>query len=182
MTPGKFLRFFGFCTLLALTGCWGGDHDDLRQWVSLQKSTAKPRIQTLKEPSVFTPQAYAASNELDPFNMLKLTQVLSRDAAKNTSNMALLVVEQSRRKEELESYPLDSMAMVGSLQKDGQNTALLRVNQLIYQVKAGNYLGQNYGRIVQIGESSLKLREIIQDATGDWVERITTLDLQEGNK
>ncbi|MEG0412234.1 MAG: pilus assembly protein PilP, partial [Comamonas sp.] len=58
----------------------------------------------------------------------------------------------------------------------------LRVNQLIYQVKAGNYLGQNYGRIVQIGESSLKLREIIQDATGDWVERITTLDLQEGNK
>ncbi|MEG0317509.1 MAG: pilus assembly protein PilP, partial [Comamonas sp.] len=88
----------------------------------------------------------------------------------------------SRRKEELESYPLDSMAMVGSLQKDGQNTALLRVNQLIYQVKTGNYLGQNYGRIVQIGESSLKLREIIQDATGDWVERITTLDLQEGNK
>jgi len=182
MTPRSSLRFFGLCVLLALTGCWGGDHDDLRQWVASQKSTAKPRIQTLKEPSVFTPQAYIASNELDPFNMLKLTQVLSREAAKNTSNMGLLLAEQSRRKEELESYPLDSMAMVGSLQKEGQNTALLRVNQLIYQVKTGNYLGQNYGRIVQIGESSLKLREIIQDATGDWVERITTLDLQEGSK
>lgn len=182
MTPRSSLRFFWLCVLLALTGCWGGDHDDLRQWVASQKSTAKPRIQTLKEPSVFTPQAYIASNELDPFNMLKLTQVLSREAAKNTSNMGLLLAEQSRRKEELESYPLDSMAMVGSLQKEGQNTALLRVNQLIYQVKAGNYLGQNYGRIVQIGESSLKLREITQDATGDWVERITTLDLQEGSK
>lgn len=167
---------------LFLSGCWGGEYGDLRQWISTQKSSTKPRIQPLKEPSVFTPQAYAASNGMDPFNMLKLTQVLNRDSAQNTSNMALLLAEQSRRKDELESYPLDSITMVGSMKKNGQDTALLRVNQLIYQVQSGNYLGHNYGRILQIGEHSIKLREVIQDATGDWVERMTTLDLQEGGK
>jgi len=168
--------------LLLLTGCWGEEHGDLREWIATQKAVTKPRIQALKEPSVFTPQAYAASQGMDPFNMLKLTQVLSRESAQNASNMSLLLAEQNRRKEELESYPLDSMSMVGSMRKDGRDTALLRVNQLIYQVKAGNYLGQNYGRILQIGEHSIKLREIVQDAAGDWVERTTTLDLQEGSK
>ena len=168
--------------VLGLTGCLGEDHSDLREWITTQKAQAKPRIQPLKEPTVFAPQTYAASNGMDPFNMLKLTQVLSRESAQNTSNMGLLLAEQNRRKEELESYPLDSMTMVGSMQKNGQDTALLRVNQLIYQVKAGNYLGQNYGRIVQIGEHSIQLREVVQDAAGDWVERMTTLDLQEGSK
>ena len=171
------------CSLAGLlAGCWGDEHGDLREWMATQKTVTKPRIQPLKEPSVFTPQAYAASSGMDPFNMLKLTQVLSRDSAQNTSNTELLIAEQNRRKEELESYPLDSMTMVGSMRKGGQDIALLRVNQLIYQVKSGNYLGQNYGRIVQIGEHSIKLREVVQDPAGDWVERMTSLDLQEGNK
>lgn len=165
-----------------LSGCWGDEHGDLREWIATQKSVAKPSIQPLKEPSVFTPQAYTVNNEMDPFNMLKLKQVLSRESAQNSSNMALLLVEQNRRKDELESYPLDSISMVGSMKKDGVDTALLRVNQLIYQVKPGSYLGQNYGRILQINENSIKLREVIQDAAGDWVERMTTLDLQEGSK
>ena len=69
---------------------------------------------------------------------------------------------------------------VMNLKKGNQRIALLRVNQLIYQVGVGNYLGQNYGRIVQIEENSIKLREVVQDAAGDWVERMATLDLQEG--
>lgn len=168
--------------LCLLSGCWGSEHGDIQQWIATQKSTTKPRIQPLKEPSVFTPQAYIASSGMDPFNMLKLTQVLSRESAQNTSNTALLLAEQNRRKDELESYPLDSMSLVGSMKKSGQDTALLRVNQLIYQVKPGSYIGQNYGRILQIGEHSIKLREVVQDAAGDWVERMTTLDLQEGSK
>lgn len=168
--------------VLLLSGCWGEEYGDLRQWIATQKSVTKPRIQPLKEPTVFAPQAYMGSNGMDPFNMLKLTQVLSRESAQNTSNMALLLAEQNRRKDELESYPLDSISMVGSMAKNGVDTALLRVNQLIYQVKPGSYIGQNYGRILQIGEHSIKLREVVQDATGDWVERMTTLDLQEGSK
>lgn len=177
-----FFRLPFYLMIVFLAGCMTSDHADLRQWVADKRSAAKPRIQPISEPLVFVPQAYQSADGADPFSRLKLTQVLSRESAQNTSNMALLNAEKNRRKEELESYPLDSMAMVGSLQRGGQETALLRVNKLIYQVKVGNYLGQNYGRIVHIGENNMKLREVIQDPSGDWIERETTLDLQEGNK
>jgi len=73
------------------------------------------------------------------------------------------------------------MAMVGSLIKTGQPVALLRVDNLLYQVRAGNYLGQNYGRITKIGETEIVLREIVQDGSGEWIERIAKLQLQEGS-
>ena len=88
----------------------------------------------------------------------------------------------ARRKEPLEAYPLDAVKMVGSLNKTGVPTALVSVDKLLYQVRTGNYLGQNYGKIVGISETNMRLREIVQDSTGDWVERMTTLDLQEGNE
>jgi len=72
--------------------------------------------------------------------------------------------------------------MVGSLIKAGQPVALVRVDNLIYQVRAGNYLGQNYGRITKVTETSVVLREIIQDAAGEWIERPATLQLLEGSK
>ena len=74
------------------------------------------------------------------------------------------------------------MAMVGYLDKASGPTALLKVDGLIYPVKLGNYLGLNYGKIVKITENAVQLREIVQDASGDWVERQATLDLQEGKK
>lgn len=70
--------------------------------------------------------------------------------------------------------------MVGSLMKAGKPTALLKVDNLIYQVGIGDYLGQNYGRITSITETAVQLREIVQDATGDWMERAASLELQEG--
>ena len=74
------------------------------------------------------------------------------------------------------------MTMVGSLDKKGVPTALLRVGTLLYQVRVGNYLGQNYGKITKITENSIQLREIVQDGGGDWIERTSTLELQEGSK
>jgi type IV pilus assembly protein PilP len=71
------------------------------------------------------------------------------------------------------------MSMVGSVNKQGQAFALLRVDNLLYQVKLGDYLGQNYGRITRIGETEVALREIVQDAAGEWIERTATLQLVE---
>lgn len=172
------------CCFLAMTlfACTNSEHSDLNDWVQEQRSSARPRVQPLSEPLVFTPQPYISADGVAPFLRTKLTQVLSRETAQNASNMALLHAEQNRLKEELESYPLDSIVMVGSLKKNGSDTALLQVNKLIYPIKVGSYIGQNYGRILNISEQNIKLREIIQDSTGDWVEKITTLDLQEGNK
>ncbi|GAA4423392.1 pilus assembly protein PilP [Acidovorax lacteus] len=167
---------------LALTGCLSSGDTDLQQWMSEQRANTKPRVTPLSEPKQFKPQAYTAEDGLEPFNQLKLTQALKRESAQVATNAALIAPEMNRRKEPLESYPLDAMSMVGSLDKAGSPTALLRVDNLIYQVRVGNYLGPNYGKITRITETSIQLREIVQDATGDWIERSATLDLQEGKR
>ncbi len=79
----------------------------------------------------------------------------------------------------MEAYPLDSMTMVGSVVKTGRPYALLKVDSLLYQVKPGDYLGQNYGKITKISETGVSLREIVQDAAGEWIERTSALQLQE---
>ena len=168
--------------VLSLTGCLSSGDTDLQQWMAEQRANTKPRVTPLSEPKQFRPQAYTAEDGVEPFNQLKLTQALKRESAQVATNAALIAPELNRRKEPLESYPLDAMSMVGSLDKAGSPTALLRVDNLIYQVRVGNYLGQNYGKITRITETSIQLREIVQDATGDWIERSATLDLQEGKK
>ena len=72
--------------------------------------------------------------------------------------------------------------MVGSVNQVGQPVALLKIDALLYQVKVGSYLGQNYGRITKISETEVALREIVQDAAGEWIERTATLQLQERSK
>jgi type IV pilus assembly protein PilP len=85
----------------------------------------------------------------------------------------------NRRREPLEAYPLDTMSMVGSMTRRDGRYAIVKVEGLLYNVKAGDYLGQNFGRILKIGEADISLREIVQDPSGEWVERVSTLQLQE---
>lgn len=165
-----------------LGGCFPSGEDELRLWMADQRASTKPNVIPLTEPKSFIPESYAQEGVIEPFSPQKLTQALRRDSTQIASNAALIAPEMTRRKEPLEVFPLDAMAMVGSLNKTGVPTALLKVDNLIYQVKIGNYLGQNYGKIVAITETSIQLREIAQDATGDWIERPASLDLQEGKK
>lgn len=167
---------------LLLSGCLSSDEDELRTWMAQERATAKPRVTPLEAPKPFKPQAYVAGDGMDPFNPLKLIQVLRRESAQSNVNTSLIAPELSRRKEPLEAEPLDAMTMVGSLDKKGVPTALIKVGNLLYQVRAGNYLGQNYGKVIRISENSVQLREIVQDGGGDWIERTSTLELQEGKK
>jgi type IV pilus assembly protein PilP len=170
------------CVAAALAGCGASGEDELRQWMSEHRSSVHPRVIPLVEPKKFIPQAYTQEGVIDPFNLQKLTQALKRDSTQSVANTALIAPELARRKEALEAYPVDSMAMVGSLRKAGQPVALIRIDNLLYQVRVGNHLGLNYGLVTKIDESAVSLREIVQDATGDWVERPASLVLQEGVK
>lgn len=174
--------FLALLVSILVVGCGSSGDDELRQWMSDLRATTKPRVTPLSEPKQFLPQTYSMESGVEPFNSVKLTQALRRETNQSASNAALIAPEMARRKEPLEAYPLDVMAMVGSLDKKGVPTALLRVDKLLYQVRVGNYVGQNYGKIVKITENSIQLREIVQDATGDWIERAAALDLQEGSK
>jgi type IV pilus assembly protein PilP len=166
---------------LVTMGCTGSANDDLRQWMADQQQITRPRVNPIAEPKQYTPLPYMVAGEVDPFNKDKLTQALRREAGIGESS-ALIESERVRRKEPLEGFPLDAMAMVGSIIKDGNRVALVRVNNLLYQVRAGAYLGQNYGKVLEISENAVKLREIVQDAAGEWVEQVTSLELQESSK
>ena len=168
--------------LLALTGCGSSDQEELQQWMTAQRNAARPKVTPLAAPTKFTPETYDQGGSIEPFSTQKLVQALKRDSTQTTANAALITPELNRRKEPLEASPLDAVSMVGSLTKAGAPVALVRVDNLIYQVRVGNYLGQNYGRITAVTESSLVLREIVQDAAGEWIERPTTLQLLEGTK
>ena len=74
------------------------------------------------------------------------------------------------------------MSLVGSMVRAGQTVALLKVNNLLYQVRQGDHLGQNFGRVTKINETEVALREIVQDAVGEWIERTASLQLQERSK
>lgn len=162
-------------TTMLLAGC-GSDIDELRQWMEQQRKEAKPTVSPLLPPKKFLPQPYEASAGVDPFSTQKLSVAIKQEAAQPNS---LLTAEINRRKEPLEAYPLDNMSMVGSLTRENRRYALLRVDSLLYQVKAGDYLGQNFGRITKISETEITLREVVQDAAGEWIERTSTLQLQE---
>lgn len=160
---------------LSVVAC-GGEQEELQQWMEQQKREVKPNVEPLSPPKKFLPQAYSAVTGVEPFSTQKLTVALKQEARQPNS---LLAAEINRRKEPLEAYPLDSMSMVGSVVKQGHPYALLRVDNLLYQVKIGDYLGQNYGKITKINETDVSLREIVQDAAGEWTERVGSLQLQE---
>jgi type IV pilus assembly protein PilP len=166
----------------ALSACSTSDEEEIRRWMAQERAQTKPRVQPIPEPKQFQPQAYTGDTGMEPFSNQKLTQALKREADSGSATAALIAPELNRRKEPLESFPLDTMVMVGSLMKQGQPVALVRVDNLLYQVRPGNYLGQNYGRITKVSETELVLRELVQDAAGEWVERTATLQLQEKSK
>ena len=163
------------CLVNLLAGC-EGETQELQEWMDQQRREVRPSVQPLAAPKKFDPVPYANAQQVDPFSNQKLSVALKQEARQPSS---LLAAEMNRRKDPLEAFPLDSMSMVGSVSRGGTPLALLRVDNLLYQVKPGDYLGQNFGRITRITETELALREVVQDAAGEWIERTVTLQLQE---
>lgn len=171
------------CLALAAAGLSAceSDQEDMQRWMAEQRAQVRPSVPPITAPKKFTPQAYTEAASFEPFNVLKLTQALRRES-NQPSTSELIAPELARRKEPLEAFPLDAMAMVGSMDRSGQPVALVRVDKLLYKVRVGEYLGLNYGRITRINETEVGLREIVQDAAGEWIERVATLQLQERAK
>lgn len=176
------LKLVFISLVLMLAGCGASGEDELRQWMAEQKNQTRPKVAAISEPKQFRPESYNQITAIEPFSNQKLTQALKRESTQAAANGALIAPQLARRKEALESFPLDAMALVGSLTKAGQPVALVKVDNLLYQVRPGNYLGQNYGRVTRITETEVTLREIAQDALGEWIERTATLQLQERTK
>jgi type IV pilus assembly protein PilP len=165
----------GVAAVLMLAAC-GEPHEPLQRWMDEERAQARPKVQGLTPPRKFDPQPYTAALGVDPFSHQKLAFAMKQEERQPNS---LLSSQMQRRREPLESYPLDALTMVGSVGRAGQQTALLRVDNLLHQVKVGDYMGQNYGKITKITETEITLREIVQDTVGEWIERTVTIQLQE---
>lgn len=165
--------------VLALGGCSGGEQEELGAWMQSERNSIRPDVKPIPEPTKFEPYSYGGERHVEPFSSEKLASILKSGQSLPAEKSALIEPELNRRKQPLEAFPLDAMKMVGSLNKNGQLVGLVKVDSLLYQVTSGNYLGQNFGRILKIQENQIVLREIVQDAAGEWIERPAALQLQE---
>jgi type IV pilus assembly protein PilP len=155
----------------SLAGCGGESHQDLRAWMAEQGKGTRGKLDPVPQIKPYEPFAYNAFDMPDPFKPRKI------EPAKGGSKLA---PDLARRREPLESFPLESLTMVGTLEKDRAVYALIRTPEKdVYQVKAGNHMGQDFGVITGITETEIKLRELVQDGAGDWTERTSSLQLQQ---
>ena len=160
-------------TLLA--GCGDSDVREVRDWMEQVRRDTRPAVKPLPEPKDFLPYAYGAKEAVDPFDPNKLLGELARAAAtSNNPNQPDL----QRPRELLETFPLDTMQMVGMMEKGGTRFALLQIERSLYHVKAGQRIGQNFGVVTHVGEDGVDIREVVQDAAGEWTGRMTKLELQ----
>jgi type IV pilus assembly protein PilP len=166
------------CCALVLGGC-SSEQENIRAWMDEQARDMKGRVEPLPEIKVFPVVDYVIGDTaVEPFSLSRIVPI-SGPVAASTSG---LQPPQPHPKEPLEAYPLESLKMVGRLSKDQVVHALIRADKSLYQVAVGAYMGQDYGVVTAIRDDAVELRELVQDMNGDWVERTSSLLLQEAVK
>jgi len=163
--------------LIALYGCGDSGIQGVNQWMQQVKQETRMSVKPLSPPKTFTPFTYEAKGREDPYSANKMAVAFAKAKGIGSIHPNL-----DRRREALESYPLDILHMVGTLSKPSMTYALIQADNSVYQVKVGNYIGQNLGMITKITDSEIELKEVVQDASGEWVEREAKLELQETQK
>lgn len=158
---------------LVLCACSGEPYGDLRQWVKDSENLPHGKVPPLPQVTPYEPYSYAAFDLIDPFKPRKIEPP-------KTAGTGGIGPDLNRPREPLEAYPLESLRMVGTLEQKKQMYALVKApDNTLFRVRSGNYLGQNFGRIVGISESAIKLKEVTQDGGGSWEEKEQALLLQE---
>lgn len=160
---------------LLLAACSGEQHGDLRAYVDKVKAREGKPIKPLPEVKPYETFVYLDENRRDPFSQY-IEEVRGAEAGDSGIRPNM-----NRKREALEDFPLDSLKYVGTLEKKGIVWALVSApDNTVYRVQVGNHMGANYGEILEITETEIKLKEIIPNgATGGWVDRIASLSLSE---
>jgi len=164
----------------ALAGCGGEEHSDLKDELHQLTKDLRGRVEPLPQVKPYEPVPYTAEGQIDPFRSERI-EVASAGRATGAS-IALIEEQKKRPPEPLEAFPLESIQMLGTITQNKETFALVKAGPNLYRVKTGNYMGQNFGVITAIDEAQISLKELVQDSTGDWVERISSLQLVEAKR
>jgi type IV pilus assembly protein PilP len=163
-----------------VAGCGGEEHGDLKQELAEATKDFRGQVPPLPQVRPYEPVPYTSEGQVDPFRTDRMEVVQGGD--KGAKVPEALLVHEKRVKEPLEAFPLESIQMLGTITQDKETFALVKAGPNLYRVRKGNYLGQNFGVITGIDEGGIKLKELVQDSSGEWVERTSGLQLVEGQK
>lgn len=174
------LNFLLLCSLflsMLLVGCGDDGFSDLQQYIGEVKARPKGTIEPLPEIKPIEPFVFKPAGLRDPFKALNETE---QEEDVQVAGGNGIKPDTSRRKEELEAFPLDSLRMVGTVVMKANLWGLVKASdKTIYRVQVGNYMGKNYGKIIRILTDKIELMEIVPDKPGTWREQQTSLALTE---
>ena len=163
-----------------VAACGGDEHGDLKQELAELTKDFRGQVPPLPQVKPYEPVPYTAEGQVDPFRPDRIEVAQSGHPTSDAASK--IAAEEKRVKEPLEAFPLESIQMLGTITQDTETFALVKAGPNLYRVKKGNYMGQNFGVITAIDEGQIKLKELVQDGTGEWVERMSALQLVESGK
>ena len=181
MSPrSKIIGALAMASLAVLAGCSGDEYSDLKEELNLLTKDLRGRVDPLPQVRPYEPVPYTAEGQIDPFRPERI-EVAGAGRAPSAST-ALVEEQRKRPPEPLEAFPLESIQMLGTITQNKETFALVKAGPNLYRVRKGNYMGQNFGVITGIDEAQISLKELVQDSTGDWVERVSALQLVEAKR
>jgi type IV pilus assembly protein PilP len=160
--------------------CGGEEHGDLKQELASLTKDLRGRVDPLPQVRPYEPVPYTAEGQIDPFRPERIEVAAARGAA--SASTALIEEQKKRPPEPLEAFPLESIQMLGTITQNKETFGLVKAGPNLYRVRKGNYMGQNFGVITAIDEAQISLKELVQDSSGDWVERASSLQLVEAKR
>lgn len=156
-------------TALLLAGC-GGGQSDLLKYIDQVKAKPGGRIEPLPQIKPYETFSYEANSLRSPYAPARPT---GRGGASGPRP------EASRPKEYLEQFPIDSLAMAGTLSQGNGTYGLVQTQDgLLHRVLPGNYIGQSDGRVVAVTPSEIKIEELVPDGTGGFYKRSAAIALE----
>ncbi|MCW8955897.1 MAG: pilus assembly protein PilP [Gammaproteobacteria bacterium] len=156
-----------------LNGC-SRDTTDLQEFIELTRAKHLGSVQPLPQFKPYQNFIYSASDLRDPF------EAAFEAEANESANADSLRPNTERFKEPLESFPLDTLRMVGILEQRNQVWGLIKDPQnLVHRVQVGNYAGQNEGQIISVTENQIDFIEIVPDGLGGYIERNASLGISD---
>lgn len=171
------------CLLLALcsglAGCGQDDFADLKTYVAEVKQRQKGAVEPLPEIKTVQPFVFVAEDMRNPFVPDDKSEAQAEEVKVADNGIR---PDTARPKEELEAYDLDSLRFVGTVDWNNALWGMVRASDgTIHRVRAGNFMGRNFGKIIRIRDDQIELIEIIPDGPGTWRERKAALDLADAS-
>jgi type IV pilus assembly protein PilP len=160
---------------LALAAC--SNQDDLPAWMDEVSRDIKVSIDPIPQVTPYEAATYDVASLLDPFNSAKIVPV-GKGRGGKSGPLEPDYEARELRNNIMERYSLESMNMIGILNLNNQTMAAILVDNLVRQVKVGDYIGVDFGVVTQITDNEVTIKEVVEDRNGEWVERINTLKLQ----